>query len=308
MRKVGRWIQKWTFLLTVFVFGIVYACCAGGWRLYTRTPEGAGQGDGRWQGNYGAGGGTGAETDLQTPLEEDPLHTPEDLPLDLQDSQEVQGEEGEGAPPQEALVLTEEPVGNEYFADAVFIGDSRTVGLYEYGGLEETAQFYASTGLTVYKLFSAEIVEVPGQKEKISVEEALTENSFSKIYLMIGINEMGTGTVDSFIEAYAEAVEHLKELQPDAVIYLQGIMKVTKERSDKGDYINNEGIEARNERIAGLADGERVFYLDVNPEVCDGTGGMVQSYTYDGVHLKAQYIPLWLDFLKANALVKVLLD
>ena len=29
--------------------------------------------------------------------------------------------------------------------------------------------------------------------------------------------------------------------------------------------------------------------------------GMVASYTYDGVHLKAQYIPIWLDFLKEHA-------
>ena len=37
--------------------------------------------------------------------------------------------------------------------DTLFIGDSRTVGLYEYGGLEQTADFCATTGLTVYKLF-----------------------------------------------------------------------------------------------------------------------------------------------------------
>jgi len=91
-----------------------------------------------------------------------------------------------------------------------FIGDSRTVGMYEYGGLEETAAFYASTGLTIYKIFDSAIVEVPGQKKKITIEEALQENSFAKIYLMIGINEMGTGTVETFIDKYREVVEHLK--------------------------------------------------------------------------------------------------
>ena len=93
----------------------------------------------------------------------------------------------------------------------------------------------------------------------------------------------------------------MQQLQPDAVIYLQAIMKVTAERSGQGDYITNEGIEARNEEIAKLADDEKIFYLDVNPLICDETGGMVASYTYDGVHLKAQYIPIWLDFLKEHA-------
>ena len=200
--------------------------------------------------------------------------------------------------PQEVVYHT---VDDSYFDDAVFIGDSRTVGMYEYGGLEETSTFYASTGLTIYKMFDSAIVSVPGQKKKITVEEALSEKQFARIYLMIGINEMGTGTVESFMKAYSEAVQHLRELQPDAVIYLQAIMKVTTERSEQGDYITNEGIEARNAEIAELADDQKIFFLDVNPLICDETGGMVASYTYDGVHLKAQYIPIWLDFLKGHA-------
>ena len=133
------------------------------------------------------------------------------------------------------------------------------------------------------------------------MEEALQQNSFAKIYLMIGINEMGTGTVESFLEAYEAAVAHLRELQPDAIIYLQAIIKVTTERSEQGDYINNEGIIARNEGIARLADNEHVFFLDVNPLICDETGGMIPDYTFDGVHLKAVYIDIWKDFLKTHA-------
>ena len=209
------------------------------------------------------------------------------------------GVPGEGNDPSQVKYMT---VEDDYFADAVFIGDSRTVGMFEYGGLEEISTFYASTGLTVYKIFDSEIVSVPDERKKISVEEALEQNSFAKIYLMIGINEMGTGTVESFLEKYQEVVNHLRELQPDAVIYLQAIMKVTAERSAQGDYITNEGIAARNEGIAGIADNEKIFFLDVNPLVCDETGGMVPDYTFDGVHLKAKYIQIWKDFLKTHAI------
>lgn len=228
-----------------------------------------------------AAGETSADTQTETMTTEEPQPT--------EPSEEL---------PKEVVYHT---VDDSYFDDAVFIGDSRTVGMYEYGGLEETSTFYASTGLTIYKMFDSKIVAVPGQKKKITVEEALSEKQFAKIYLMIGINEMGTGTVESFMKAYGEAVQHLQQLQPDAVIYLQAIMKVTTERSGQGDYITNEGIEARNEEIAKLADDEKIYYLDVNPLICDETGGMVASYTYDGVHLKARYIPIWLDFLKEHA-------
>lgn len=204
--------------------------------------------------------------------------------------------------PGEAAEPVYTTVEDDYFSDAVFIGDSRTVGMYEYGELENISTFYASTGLTVYKMFDSAIVQVPGQKKKITVEEALQQNSFAKIYLMIGINEMGTGTVETFIERYQEVLAHLQELQPEAIIYVQAIMKVTTERSNRGDYINNEGITARNEELEKLADNRKIFYLDVNPLICDETGGMEESYTFDGVHLKAQYIQIWKDFLKQHAI------
>ena len=40
-----------------------------------------------------------------------------------------------------------------YFDDALFIGDSRTVGLYEYGDLSH-ALVIADSGMNIYKLFN----------------------------------------------------------------------------------------------------------------------------------------------------------
>lgn len=266
---------------------------AGGARMgHTSEP---GQQDGTVSGDTVPEGTEDPTGESQTPAAGE---TSADTQTETMTTEEPQPTETSEELPKEVVYHT---VDDSYFDDAVFIGDSRTVGMYEYGGLEETSTFYASTGLTIYKMFDSKIVAVPGQKKKITVEEALSEKQFAKIYLMIGINEMGTGTVESFMKAYGEAVQHLQQLQPDAVIYLQAIMKVTTERSGQGDYITNEGIEARNEEIAKLADDEKIYYLDVNPLICDETGGMVASYTYDGVHLKAQYIPIWLDFLKEHA-------
>ena len=266
---------------------------AGGARMgHTSEP---GQQDGTVSGDTVPEGTEDPTGESQTPAAGE---TSADTQTETMTTEEPQPIEPSEELPKEVVYHT---VDDSYFDDAVFIGDSRTVGMYEYGGLEETSTFYASTGLTIYKMFDSKIVAVPGQKKKITVEEALSEKQFAKIYLMIGINEMGTGTVESFMKAYGEAVQHLQQLQPDAVIYLQAIMKVTTERSGQGDYITNEGIEARNEEIAKLADDEKIYYLDVNPLICDETGGMVASYTYDGVHLKARYIPIWLDFLKEHA-------
>lgn len=317
MKKVLVWLKNRFFIIMLVVFGILFLSFTDNWQVYAKPLAQAGDWCGQQlerlglkevvmlaEGDETENGdeqGLVSDGEVATGSESEKLLSADGTVSSGNASGSLNGTENGLLIGSDKVVYTS--VEDDYFADALFIGDSRTVGMYEYGGLEEIATFYASTGLTVYKMFDAEIVEVPGQKKKQTVEEALQENSFGKIYLMIGINEMGTGTVESFIEKYKEVVEHLRELQPEATIYIQGIMKVTTERSEQGDYINNEGIEARNTEIAKLADNVTIFYLDVNPYICDETGGIEPSYTYDGVHLKAQYISIWKDYLKAHAVV-----
>lgn len=185
-------------------------------------------------------------------------------------------------------------VDESWFDNAVFIGDSRTVGLRDYGGLEQ-ATFYATVGMNVYDLWEEKFCEVDG--EKLTLEEALTAKQYGKVYFQIGINEMGTGTIDSFMQEYTAAVERLKELQPNAIIYVQGIMRVTQKKSDADPIFNNRGIQLRNERIALLADNVRVFYIDMNEAVCNDAGNLREDLTFDELHLYGSKYGIWVDFL-----------
>lgn len=193
-------------------------------------------------------------------------------------------------------------VDNSYFRDALFIGDSRTVGLREYSTVSQ-ADYYAATGLTVYKALESRFVTLDGSDDKLTIEEALNQRQYGKIYIMLGINELGTGTADSFIDKYTQIIDRIRELQPEAVIFIQGIMKVTTEYSELSDYIHNEDIDERNERLSLLADGQQVIYLDINPLLCDENGGLHEVYTSDGVHLKAEFIFVWVDFLKKYGII-----
>ena len=270
MVKGLKWIKKYSFLIMATVLGVIYLSFVDSWQVYAKPLrqlkswyEQREPGDGRYTeesytvsrnntvssgsdenfaGNGMAAGseeagkeadgqnvqvsGGDAEEGQSTTVSEGNVGNGQSM---TQQDGNTEGEQAVTRSPEDVVYQT---VEDDYFSDAVFIGDSRTVGMYEYGGLEEISTFYASTGLTVYKLFDSPIVQIPGQKEKKTIEEALSENSFSKIYLMIGINEMGTGTVETFMEKYKEVVEHLQELQPDATIYLQGIMKKVRIRKE----------------------------------------------------------------------------
>ena len=189
-------------------------------------------------------------------------------------------------------------VDESYFEDAVFIGDSRTVGLQDYSGLNAT--FYATVGLNVYDMWDEDFCNLNGSK--VSLEQALSVKQYKKVYFQIGINEMGRGTIDTFMEAYQKSVEKFMELQPDAIIYVQAIMKVTKSKSDNDPIFNNEGLTARNERIAELADGQKIFYIDENEVVCDESGGLNPELTFDNLHLYGSQYGIWVDFLKTKGI------
>lgn len=190
-------------------------------------------------------------------------------------------------------------VDDSYFDDAVFIGDSRTVGLHDYGGLDHS-DFYATVGMNIYDLWKEAFCNVDGKK--VTLEEALKAKQYKKVYFQIGINEMGRGTLDGFMNEYQNAVEKFKTLQPDAIIYVQAIMHVTQKKSDSDPIFNNPGIDARNQRIQQLADGVRVFYIDVNEVVCDDQGGLKQELTFDNLHLYGSKYNIWVDFLKTKGI------
>lgn len=195
-------------------------------------------------------------------------------------------------------------VEEEYFDDALFIGDSRTQGLYEYGGFSENVTFYCKTSLTVYDLFKKNKAFIKEGDRKLTLEEALTEHTFGKIYLMIGINEMGTGTPESFFEEYARTVYRIRQLQPDAVIFLQAIMRVGARKNASDPVFNNMNIAIRNVEIETLADDRSIFYLDVNEVFSDENGNLFEGWSNDQIHLKAKYYAVWKEYLLNHGAVE----
>jgi lysophospholipase L1-like esterase len=226
---------------------------------------------------------------------------------------EIKPKETESGPEEEAEKVEEEvwedriyeftEVDDEYFNDALFIGDSRTVGLSEYcEALDTRATFYSKISLTIYSALSKEFIRTG--KGRISIEEALSENQFGKIYIMLGLNEIGVGDSQYFKEAYAQVIERIKELQPNAIIYIQGIMHVTAAKSNNDKYFNNANINVRNEAIAELADQKRVFYINLNEALDDENGNLSQELSFDDIHLKAASYEKWHEFLLHNAIVR----
>ena len=198
------------------------------------------------------------------------------------------------APERPAFVTAD----RDYFSDALFVGDSRTIGLYEYGDLGD-ADVFASTGMTVFEIFDTSLsVRSSG---KTTLEGLLTSRTYGKIYIMLGINEMGY-PYESIVKKYKSLVDTVRRLQPEATLFLQANLHVTKQKSQSIPTYGNEKIARLNPAIEEMTkEAENMYYLDVNPLFDDGEGNLSVSYTTDNAHVLGKYYVNWADWLLTNA-------
>ena len=171
-------------------------------------------------------------------------------------------------------------VDETYFDDALFIGDSRTVGLSQYGRLGK-ADYFASTGMTVFNVLKESVSDNGFSKQDLP--SLLSAKKYGKIYLMLGINEIGY-PFESLLAQYEMVLQKIKEYQPDAVIVLCANLNVTREKAEQKPSLSTENIGKLNEGIAGLSNGNDVFYLDANEIFCKEDGYLKEEVTGDGVH------------------------
>ena len=199
--------------------------------------------------------------------------------------------------PDEPFTFPDEPVKPEDpFQNALFIGDSRTVGIAKFAGIEG-ADFYACTGMSVYTVWKE--TSSVGNWGKMLLEEVLQQKEYDRIYLMLGINELGYN-MDKTIATHAALVARIRELQPRAYLMICANMHVTQKRSSSDKIINNARIDQLDAAFSQQADGKSIFYLDVNPVFDDENGALGAQYTQDNTHILGKYYALWKDFLLEN--------
>ncbi len=192
----------------------------------------------------------------------------------------------------------EETVDDSYFDDAAFVGDSRTQGLMLYTGLGN-ATFYTAQGLMVDTFFTKKVIG--SGENKLTIPDAMKQQTFGKVYIMLGVNELGWSYEDVFIQKYGELVDEVKKLQPEATVFIQSILPVSKAKSDRDKVYNNAKINRYNELIKEMAEKKGAVYLNVAEAVGLDNGALPEEASTDGVHLNKEYCLKWLDYLKSHA-------
>lgn len=243
-----------------------------------------------------------AETTIETTVET----TVESTTETMTDTTTISSTEEEVTGSSEAVTLVydysqpvpqSDSVDDTYFDDAIFVGNSRTEGFMLYSGLKNT-QALTHIGLKVDTIKTSLLAKVNGKK--MTIMDALKLKKFKKVYIMLGMNELGWAYPELFKEQYASVIDEIKRNHPDSIIYMQSILPVTKAKALKDSIYNNENIDKFNQLVKEIAYEKEVYYLNVAEGIADGEGNLPEEGTFDGVHLKPDYCLVWLSYLKEH--------
>lgn len=190
-----------------------------------------------------------------------------------------------------------EAVDNDWFSDAAFLGDSLTDGLLLYSDIRGAANL-SYKGLTVQSVRTDKVIRLDGQK--YTPLEALGQKTYGKVYILLGINELGWYNDQRFYDCYAQLIDLVRAAQPGARIYLQTLLPVTAEKSESHEWLKNEKIAVYNDLIAQLAAEKEVYLVDAHAALADENGVLPAEESTDGVHLTKSGYQRWADYLRTH--------
>ncbi len=127
--------------------------------------------------------------------------------------------------------------------------------------------------------------ELDGVSPKAFVLQAGTNN--------LPWNGSATDTqMDEVVAGIKTLIELFREKSPKSTVIVTGLFPRSQNPS------LGPAIERINERLAGLADGKQVRYLNINQQLSDASGTFLPGMSPDGLHLNEKSYQVWANALK----------
>ncbi len=168
--------------------------------------------------------------------------------------------------------------------DLLLIGDSITHG-WEGSGKAVWEKYYAPRNAVNLGIGGDRTQHVLWRLDNGNVEGI----SPKAAVLMIGTNNSGTNTSDQIAEGVEAIVKKLRTKLPKTKIL---VLAIFPRGADANDAKRKVNIGA-NEKIAKLADGEMVHYLDISGKFLNEDGTLSKEVMPDLLHLNEKSYTTW---------------
>jgi hypothetical protein len=199
------------------------------------------------------------------------------------------------------------PVDGSYFDDAVFVGDSVSLKLEYYESAVDklgTAQFLTAgslgSGNALWEI-SEESVHPSYNGEKMLLKDSVALTGAKKLYIMLGMNDLGVYGVEDTVANYVTLLESILSETPDLTIYVESMTPLTSTSTIIGDSLNNDNVRLYNQKMAETCQAKGWYFVDVASVMYDSDGNLNRDYCSDpddmGVHFTEAGCEAWIQYL-----------
>lgn len=210
------------------------------------------------------------------------------------------------------IVIPDLPKENEFFNDAIFIGDSVSYKLKLFTMSEAskgnyplgTATFFTAGSFSwsnsLWDVNNKNSVHPMLNGKKMGIADAIKESKAKKAYIMLGMNDIASYGNDKAIENVIKVLNQIDEKDPDVTIYIQSVTPIIKGK-EHGRF-TNENIHKFNNKMKEICDERGYVFLDLNTVM--GGDYLIKDYCGDpeamGIHFTNAACKVWIDYLIKN--------
>lgn len=204
--------------------------------------------------------------------------------------------------------------GEAFFNDAVFVGDSVTLGLKNYVTSERNAgrsclgkaQFLCSGSMSYTNsrgsVGAQNTIHPVYQGKEMSIEDAVKACGAKKVFIMLGMNDFYGYPQGTGIKNAKDTIEKIQKVNPNIRIYIESVTPITKDKEHDG--FNNDAIDAFNLQLKVLCNEYDLVYVDVASCLKNSDNCLKDEYCGDptgmGIHMSYPGCKAWIDFLINN--------
>ncbi|MCR5591602.1 MAG: hypothetical protein K6F73_08710 [Lachnospiraceae bacterium] len=183
--------------------------------------------------------------------------------------------------PETAVLELKEGTQKGYMNRCVFLGDSRTVAMVNYGLINDDAAL-AEIGISHPSFKGNRFLNNAGKE--YTLKSYLESHQAPVIYIALGVNGINDANEEHYKSTYLDLIDTVMNEAPKSNIVLMSIGPV----DDNGMYkrtVQNSWVRKYNDFLLETAKEKHIFYLNIS-EVLTGSDGQVKSEYNggDGLH------------------------
>jgi len=185
-----------------------------------------------------------------------------------------------------------------WFDGSAVIGHSLMEGFERFADVDADIHYFTDTGISAAGVATHRRFDLPNGGTG-TLETGLGQKEFSKVYIMLGVNEITTSK-DRLKTNMAAIIELIRSSQPEGIpIYILNITPTTQKKSDSSAF-NLDNVKRLNEALAELCEEQECYLVDVYSCFADENGYLPAKNSTDGVHLTAPQYRVMADYILSH--------